>query len=293
MLTSTRNGEIRTISECPTCENRLFQKRFTKKGRDFWRCQSCGLEKQFPLPTVEELKEYYDESYSTGMYKDFTDASDIKYLTAKHRLKNVIPYCQPGRLLDIGCSNGSFIAHAKESGLHAEGIDLSAVAIREAQERGLTAFCTTAEEFDPGYRYETITFFDVLEHVLDPFGFLQSVHRLLAPGGMVALTVPNHGSLIRKLMGHRWYFYIPEEHLHYFNPSTISALLGRAGFEVKRCSWTYKPLTYRYSLVQFQEYNPLIFKMLSAGSAILPQRLADASVPLYIGEMMVIARRRE
>jgi hypothetical protein len=92
-------------------------------------------------------------------------------------------------------------------------------------------------------------------------------------------------------MGQRWYFYIPEEHLHYFSPSTLGRLLTRAGFEVLRCRPTYKPLTFDYSLVQFREYNPWIYRPLSVVAKVLPRSLRNVSVPLYIGETMVIARK--
>ena len=92
-------------------------------------------------------------------------------------------------------------------------------------------------------------------------------------------------------MGSRWYFYIPDEHLFYFSRATIRKLLYKAGFETLRVSRTYKPLTYDYALTQFAEYNPFLYRILKGVAKILPARLKSAVVPLYIGEMMVIARR--
>lgn len=291
MLSRPARREVGEISPCPACGNRLFQMRFVKKGRIFWRCRSCGLEKQFPLPTSSDLRAYYDASYRAGMYKAFTDASDMKDLTAAYRLKRIAADCRPGRWLDVGCSSGAFITQARAHGIAAEGIDLSEVAVQEARRRGLPVFHATVEELDNKILYDTVTMFDVLEHVLDPLGFLQAVHQRTVPGGTVALTVPDHGSLARRVMGSRWFFYIPEEHLHYFNTATIAALLRRAGFEPIRCSSAGKPLTYRYSLVQFREYNPLIYRMLNTIARGLPSWALDIPVPLHIGELMVVALR--
>ena len=142
-------------------------------------------------------------------------------------------------------------------------------------------------KLDCGLVVET---FDVLEHVLDPVGFLQAVHRLLVPGGTVAIAVPNQATVIRRLMGSRWYFYIPEEHMHYFNPHAMELLLRRCGFALVRRARAHKPLTYRYSMLQFSEYNPWIYRVLRVLASPLPDSLLDRPVPLYIGEMMVIAR---
>ena len=278
------------ISPCPVCQNVYFEKIFTKKGRDFWRCSNCGLEKIFPLPTLEELKNYYDESYSEGMYKTFIEAREMKLLTAKERLKQISSHCSQGRWLDIGCSDGVFVEQAQLQGMQSEGIDLSEVAIEEARKRNLSVYYSSVENFEPEHKYDTVTAFDVLEHVLDPVGFVQSVRSLLLPGGKVVLSLPDQGSVICKLMGKSWYFYIPEEHLHYFNKSTVAKLLTNAGFVVERRMATYKPLTYNYSLTQFKEYNPLIYKVLSWVSKLLPEKVKNISIPLYIGEMMIVAR---
>lgn len=286
-----KRNRVATITPCPACLNRQFRFTFNKKGRDFWRCTACRLEKQYPLPTLSEIKAYYDDSYSDGLYKEFTDASNMKRLTAQHRFQEIYRYCRTGRWLDIGCADGRFVECARENGLDAEGIELSEVAVDQGKSRGVPITCTTIEDWNPLYRYDTITSFDVLEHVLDPVGYLQFAHRLLLPSGTLVLTVPNTGSMIRKIMGSQWFFYIPEEHLHYFNPSNIKLILERAGFKVRRCSWTFKVLTYQYALTQFKEYNPLIYNVLNLISKILPKKLLEMSIPLYIGEMKVIAMR--
>ncbi len=279
------------ISPCPVCENRRFHKRFTKKGRDFWRCLECGLEMQYPLPTLDELRGYYDGSYRQGMYKAFADAAEIKHLTAQQRLKRLLPLMPPGRWLDVGCSVGRFVEAARRAGIEADGIDLSEVAVAEARRRALPVFCATIEDFRSDRPYDAVVGFDVLEHVRDPLEFLRAARRLLVPGGTVCIGVPNLGSLIAKVMGRRWYFYIPEEHLHFFNPATLRRLLSRAGFEVRHCGPAFKTLTYEYSLIQFREYNPLLYRLLSAVSWLLPRAALRMPIELPIGEIVVTAAR--
>lgn len=279
--------------ECLVCGETNARKRFTKKGRDFWRCGPCGFETQFPLPSPDELRRYYEESYGDGMYKEFVEAREIKKLTARARLDRIVPHCRAGRWLDVGCSNGVFVDVARQAGIDAEGIELAEAAVEEARRGGLPVCRGTIEQHDPNYRYDTIVAFDVLEHVLDPVSFLRAAHRLLAPGGSVVIAVPNQASLSRRIMGSRWYFYIPEEHLHYFNPSTLRRLIERCGFDARRCAVAYKYLTYGYSLVQFREYNPLLYRLLSFPARWLPRAAMEYPVPLPIGEMLMVGTRRE
>src|SRR5262245_6806711 len=104
------------MDPCPACEGRDFRKLFSKKGRHFWGCLTCGLEKQHPLPTPASLAEYYDASYKEGMYRTFADAGGMKAATARWRLDSVTPFVSPGRWLDVGCANGYFVDAACRQG---------------------------------------------------------------------------------------------------------------------------------------------------------------------------------
>jgi 2-polyprenyl-3-methyl-5-hydroxy-6-metoxy-1,4-benzoquinol methylase len=274
------------------CGGTRFRKIFSKKGHDFWKCTDCGLERLQPLPTLDELKAYYDDSYANGLYKEFVSATEVKRLTAERRLREIEPFCPKGRWLDVGSSNGVFVEQARERGIDAHGIELSEVAVAQARARGLPVMQSTLEEYQPEAPYDVVTCFDLLEHALDPVDALRQVHRLLVPGGKLVITLPNRDSVFRRLMGRRWYFYIPEEHFHYFNPATIRRLLARTDFETERCMRTLKPLSYRYSLTQFAEYNPSLHRTLRSVSKALPERWLDWVLPLYIGEMLVVASRR-
>lgn len=279
-----------STAPCPACAGTSFTKRFEKKGRHFWRCATCGLERIDPPPTLAELEAYYNQSYESGLYKLFLQEDKMKQLTAEHRLNDIRQYAGPGRWLDLGCANGVLVEAARKAGFDAEGIDLSSVAVENGRSKGLPLHVSTVEDWNPGYQYQTITGFDILEHVLDPLGFTQHIQRLLAPGGVVILAVPDTASVFARLMGKGWWFYIPEEHLTYFHPASIERLYRRIGLEPLRTAWATKPLTLAYGLTQFEEYNPLIYKTLKTVSRILPGAVMNAIIPFYIGEMKAIAR---
>lgn len=257
---------------CPICGPNRFRRLFEKRERTFYACQGCGLPKQHPLPTDEQLREYYDKSYATGMYRTFAKAQEMKRLTALSRLKQLkgmLPFA--GKWLDVGCANGVFVNAARELGIDAEGVELSEIAVAEARGCGLPVRVGTLADIPSGENYDCITAFDVLEHVTDPGLFLSQLVSLLKPSGMVVITVPNQRSYSAKLMRARWYFYIPDEHLHYFDPGTLSRLVSRHGLKPRAVRSTYKPLTFDYALTQFAEYNPWIFRILSFARIFLPK----------------------
>jgi 2-polyprenyl-3-methyl-5-hydroxy-6-metoxy-1,4-benzoquinol methylase len=278
-------------SPCPACRGTRFRKLFTKKAHDFWKCEGCGLERQQPLPSQADLKAFYEQSYTGGLYKEFASALEIKRLTAAYRFRAIREICPGQRWLDVGASNGVFVEYLRERGIDAHGIDLSERAVAQARARGLPVEASLPEDYRPERPFDVVTCFDLIEHAIDPVASMRAIHRLLIPGGKVVITLPNQGSAIRRVMGPRWFFYIPEEHLHYFNPSNIRRLMARTGFETERVGPIAKPLSYRYSLVQFAEYNPALHRALSSLSRALPSRLLDWVMPLHIGEMLVVAHR--
>lgn len=277
-------------ADCPLCGTARFKRLFSKKGRDFWRCSGCGLEKQIPLPDEEELQRFYDNEYKEGLYETFTSADKMKKMTARQRIKEMSPLINTaGKWLDIGAANGVFVEEALKKGAAAQGIELSEHAVVQARRRNVPVSRGSINDLKEDEFFDCITAFDVLEHLLDPFDFLKKAATHLYPNGRLVLTVPNKASVIRLLMGKRWYFYIPEEHLHYFDPSIIRGLLKKAGLEVFSIKPTYKPLTFDYSLTQFAEYNTGIYRALKFLSIILPRKLREKIIPVYIGEIMIIS----
>ena len=280
-------------SPCPACDGRRMRRLFTKGGRQFWRCSTCALERQLPLPDLEQLRAYYERNYDVdGRLGAMFDSEGMLDLRAAHRLREIRPHLASGRWLDVGCSEGGFVATARAAGIDAAGIELSQKAVDRGRSLGRPVTRASIAEHVPDQLYDSLTAFDVLEHVHDPRSFLSAARRLLKPTGTLALTVPNQRSLSRRLMRRHWYFYIPDAHLLYFDAKTLAMLLEREGFGVEHVASTWKPITYRYALTQLKVLNAWLDTALRPLAALIPTRLADAPIPLPLGEILVIARRR-
>jgi len=140
------------------------------------------------------------------------------------------------RLLDIGCGSGIFVKLAREAGFDAHGLDMAQRAISEGRDAGIDQlFCSTEEELrQTGERFDIVTMFHTLEHVIDPFQYLKRVRGLLKKPGSLIVQVPNRGSLQARVYGARWYGLDCPRHVCNYNRYSLLYLLGRCGFRIRR-----------------------------------------------------------
>ena len=201
------------------------------------RCQACGLIYQNPQPEVDELAQYYPDEYLP--YKKrvdelgFVKRRDEQY-SLNRRCRQLMNHWQPpGRLLDVGCSTGLFLNAMRAFGWDVEGVELSEFAANYAREQfGLKVATGTLEEaLLPGESFDVVTLYDVLEHVIDPKSTLREIHRILKPGGMILLSLPNPDSFEAKLFGSSWVGWDRPRHLHIFSASVLRRYLVEAGFD--------------------------------------------------------------
>jgi SAM-dependent methyltransferase len=280
---------MRAAGACLLCGGTRTRVLFYKGGKDFLRCDACGLVWVNPMPTAAEVDAYYQQSYRDGIYEPYAAADTIRRLIAEHRLAAVRPHARPGRWLDVGAATGHFVEVAVVAGIEAEGCELSGSAVERARARGLTMHQSAVENFAPAVPYDTITAFDVLEHLRDPRAFLERLRSWLVPGGTLALTLPDVSSIYPRLMRKHWFYYAPSDHLHYFDPRTISRLLAEHGFGRTRVTRAYKPLTLGYIALQLEQFTPALGRLANLLVRVIPGSLRGRPLRCYIGEMMVIA----
>ncbi len=104
----------------------------------------------------------------------------------------------PGPLLDVGGGNGFVTRRLLDEGLEAALLEPGPVgALNARKRRGIPeVLCATLEDCGfPGGSLAAVGLFDVLEHIEDDRAFLDELHTLLQPRGMLYLTVPAFGWL--------------------------------------------------------------------------------------------------
>jgi 2-polyprenyl-3-methyl-5-hydroxy-6-metoxy-1,4-benzoquinol methylase len=205
------------------------------------RCHTCGFGQPEALPT---LPHFFDRMYDQRWSEDWVERefeADYKDLIF-HTILGELDRRGAGsshRLLDIGAHAGRFMYLAGQAGWNVEGIELNPrTAACAARRTGRPVHQVNAQTLVAGSdRYAAITLIDVLEHIPRPTALLATVARLLEPGGVIAVKVPNGRAqwwkerAISSLMrSHPISIADNLVHVNHFSPRSLSVALERAGF---------------------------------------------------------------
>ena len=147
------------------------------------------------------------------------------------------------RVLDLGCGAGEFSAALVEAGALPIAVDVAAEALRRAAARVPDLDGRLWRDGEPlpldDASVDVVWAGEVIEHVADVAPWLSEVRRVLRPRGTLLLTTPHHGplTLLRLALSPRRFalhFEPRSDHLRFFSPRTLRALLDDLGFEVAR-----------------------------------------------------------
>jgi SAM-dependent methyltransferase len=255
---------------------------------DIARCEVCGHMQLDHMPSAAELGEAYGEAAST----DYVDEEEGQRATARAALDRIERHTGgPGRLLDLGCWVGFLLAEARDRGWETLGVEPSAFASDYARTTlGLDVVQADLLEADlPKGAWDAVVFGDVIEHLIDPAAALGHVKRLLRPGGVVYMALPDAGSRLARRMGARWWSVIPT-HVHYFTRGSMRTLLDRGGgWRLEYLGTAPKAFSVRYYLGRIGGYSPALASALVSGAA--AAGVADRLwAPDFRDRMAVVAR---
>ncbi|MEE8395218.1 MAG: class I SAM-dependent methyltransferase [bacterium] len=219
---------------CILCGSERQTPYCSKPPYEVVRCSGCGFVFATPLPTPAELEAFYDANGRAGPFVPKRSAARRRRFRAL--LRWVEGFHPPGELLDMGCSQGELLQAAKEAdGWEAVGIDLSSPHLDYAASQGLSVARGTLEQQSyPEGRFDVVTASSILEHLRDPVASLREIGRILKPGGIVALVMPCLTHPTARLAGGGWHHINPPNHLWYFSPQTLAALLQKAGLRPRQ-----------------------------------------------------------
>lgn len=208
-------------------------------------CEACAFVHALPLPGADALAQTYtDDYYATTKPTYLAHAvEDLDWLTLGYddRLDLIADHLHSAqrRLLDIGAGPGLFLARAAERGFDATGIEPSQQAAAFARQRGLAVHESffTDDVADSIGRFDAVHLMNVLEHVPDAASMLARAARVLSPGGVICVGVPNDFNPLQKMLrdarGFAPWWIAPPHHLNYFDFDSLEGLLRRLGLKPK------------------------------------------------------------
>ncbi len=220
-----------SATDCPVCETNDWRQRFLKRGFHWGTCRRCGATYVNPRPSREARRHAYLGEDADFYYRELA-LGQRGSNGWQRELALIERYVKPpGRLLDIACGRGDFLAVARNAGWQVEGLEVNPVAaVAGRSEHGVTITPVGFEEadFEPA-SFEVVTIFQTLDQLAAPLRVLRRAHQLLVPGGLLAVTVPNMRSFIVWAVGEHHRHYTPEKMVS-LTPSTLRRLLKISGF---------------------------------------------------------------
>jgi SAM-dependent methyltransferase len=230
---------VRVCDVCGSTEQReLYDALDLNQGKEgtfkIRQCTSCGLAFLSPRPDVASIADYYPDEYWRG----YVEKDQI--LSGYKELYDNIRKMPPGKMLDIGTGGAYFLSLFDD--WDRVGTELSAkTASKASKQYGIPVYAGLLEDNVANGNlkagsFDLITLNGVLEHLYTPRQTLNHIHKLLRPGGTVAISVQNFDSLSSKLTKSKWYHLDPPRHFYHFSPANLQQLLESEGFEVTETS---------------------------------------------------------
>lgn len=270
----------------------------------------------YPSPTQDELKYYYNNKFyqesKKTYFEDYERDNDWWVLNYNWHIDELLLNCSKEvnnlRLLDVGSGPGLFLKTATDRGIESLGLEPSLKAYEYSTTKyGLKVKNEMLEDFQPlNGKFDIIHSSLVLEHVLDPLGFISKCKDLLFDGGIISIVVPNDYNIIQNInvkLGAKEHWISPMEHLNYFNKESLRKVLIDLGFEV-----TFESVTFPIDLFLLMGQNYLVqselgkkchemrkifeFNLFKTDANVFRKELYQSFSNLGIGrELIVIAKK--
>lgn len=244
-------------ARCPVCAS--VEATLLYRITDFrvYTCRACDVVYLWPQIDDDDVRDLFEKLYTAGQstlpelgdYYQFTyeDTPDNPLVHTYEAWLDALERVRaPGRLLDIGCGTGLFLAVARRRGWEPYGVDDCDVATRHARDHfGLDVwdgqFTDVAAR---GLRFDAITMWDIIEHSRAPISLLDAARTVLSPDGVIGVSTPNQHSILDVVAGLLYRasrgaitaplekFYI-DQHFLYFDEQTLGRAFADAGLEIR------------------------------------------------------------
>ncbi|SDD48280.1 class I SAM-dependent methyltransferase [Niabella drilacis] len=232
---------------CPVCGSTqtrpvFLVKDYTVSGEVFpiEECISCSLRYTQNVPDQEAIGPYYkSEDYishsntSKGLVSRMYQRVRTRTMQQKAAIVERYSRKRAGKLLDVGCGTGTFLSTMKSRGWEVAGLEPDADARAMAKTLYNLVVAPSHEIYQlEGEQFDAITLWHVLEHVHELHGYMEQLKRMLKPGGVLLIAVPNYTSRDADIYEQYWAAYDVPRHLYHFSPDAMKVLTTQHGLRV-------------------------------------------------------------
>lgn len=223
---------------CPWCRSTRSAPPWPgREPRDFQvrRCTDCGHHYTVPTLRGDEIGRYYPDTYYGEVNRRFNPLMErmVGWFRRK-RARALERFAKPGSVLDVGCGRGLTLAALRDAGWQTRGCEFSEASSRYARE--VLQLDVVCGGFDPQRyadgEFDAVILWHVFEHLPDARSALVEIARILRPGGVLALAVPNFESYQARWSRYAWFHLDLPRHYSHFSASWLRAKLAECGFRI-------------------------------------------------------------
>jgi SAM-dependent methyltransferase len=219
---------------CDSLHSTLF---CLKNQHAYLCCQQCGHVYVKERLNDAQIVSLYAQrtSHHGSSIKEQWDYSEVKrkyvYEPLLKRIESLTPV---GRLLDIGCSNGSFISTAKYHGWQEYGLELEDSSYQVAKKHEVNVSNQElGKQHFPDNHFSAVTMWQLIEHLANPKEMIREIYRIIKPGGILVVSTPNIKSIAWYLLKEEWGAVEPMVHLNLFNLAGMRRIMQDCGFKTQ------------------------------------------------------------
>lgn len=253
-----------SVKTCRICKNSRLELAWIACGDitfnttsdvfDYYRCMECNCLNIYPLPLETQLSGYYRNYYTKGSQKSSAFKKKwlklkqqfIEYcqsdnpslierllfgLLLKNKMISTLRYqpisCSPARVLDVGYGDASFLILSKRLGHEVYGYEFDQQLNSKAREYGIRIIDDPTQSTDYQEFFDYVSLNHVVEHVTDPYEFLQCLVMKTKTDGKIFLETPNVESITHKIFGQYWRGLEAPRHLHLLSEAGILRIAER------------------------------------------------------------------
>ncbi len=218
---------------CPVCQNHNELEVFYKEGGRYVKCKDCRMVYINPVFKDSAIKSYYESNHTEQADVVESDTDDFYVNIYNGGLDDLSKLVSKvSKLLDIGCSSGTFLDLSKKRDIATYGIELNHAEYEYAKSKGHDVYNELLENIKFDEKFDAITMWDVFEHIKDGEFYLNLMQSLLSDNGVIFLQIPSADSLAAKILREHCNMYDGLEHVNLYGVETIKKLAQKCDLEV-------------------------------------------------------------
>ncbi len=223
---------VKKNSECYLCKSKDFKKLLNStrdlKGVYPIICNKCNL---VTLNSFTHIKEnHYENSGIHGKNKlSISDWIKLAKKDDERRYNYLNKFIKGKKVLDFGCGAGGFLAMSKKIAKYVAGVEPE-IRVQKYWDSKIN-IQPEIEKFNQ--KFDLITCFHVIEHVMEPINTIKILKKFLNKNGTLIIEVPNHEDALLSLYNSKSFInsYYWSQHLYVFNEKTLKQLIKKTGFK--------------------------------------------------------------